>query len=162
MSRLYLIYLLIVCAFVAESQTLDPSFYANYKWRNIGPQRGGRSLGSSGSPGRPNEYYFGATGGGLWKTTDGGQEWAPVTDGKISSSSIGAVAVAETNPDIVYIGGGETQLRGSITQGDGVYKTTDGGKTWRHVGLKETQAIARIRVHPTNPEIVYVAALGHP
>jgi len=95
MSRLYLIYLLIVCAFVAESQTLDPSFYANYKWRNIGPQRGGRSLGSSGSPGRPNEYYFGATGGGLWKTTDGGQEWAPVTDGKISSSSIGAVAVAE-------------------------------------------------------------------
>lgn len=146
----------------AHSQTLDPSFYSNYKWRNIGPQRGGRSLGSSGSPGRPNEYYFGATGGGLWKTTDGGQEWAPVTDGKISSSSIGAVAVAETNPDIVYIGGGETQLRGSITQGDGVYKTTDGGKTWRHLGLKETQAIARIRVHPTNPEIVYVAALGHP
>lgn len=144
------------------SQTIDPSFYANYKWRNIGPQRGGRSLGASGSPGRPFEYYFGATGGGLWKTTDGGQEWAAVTDGKISSSSIGAVAVAETNPDIVYIGGGETQLRGSITQGDGVYKTTDGGKTWRHLGLKETQAISRIRVHPTNPDIVYVAALGHP
>jgi photosystem II stability/assembly factor-like uncharacterized protein len=132
------------------------------QWRNIGPQRGGRSLGSSGSPGRPYEYYFGATGGGLWKTTDGGQEWFPVTDGQISSSSIGAVAVAETNPDIVYIGGGETQLRGSITQGDGVYKTVDGGKTWRHLGLKETQAISRIRIHPTNPEIVYVAALGHP
>lgn len=145
-----------------QAQPLDPSFYSNYKWRNIGPQRGGRSLGSSGSPGRPNEYYFGATGGGLWKTTDGGQEWAAVTDGKISSSSIGAVAVAETNPDIVYIGGGETQLRGSITQGDGVYKTTDGGKTWRHLGLKETQAISRIRVHPTNPDIVFVAALGHP
>ncbi len=140
---------------------VDPSFYGNYTWRNIGPNRGGRSLGSSGSPGRPNEYYFGATGGGLWKTVDSGNNWFPVTDGQITSSSIGAVAVAETNPDIVYIGGGETQLRGSITQGDGVYKTTDGGKTWRDLGLKETQAISRIRVHPTNPNIVYVAALGH-
>ncbi len=146
----------------APAGTVDPRYFSSMKWRNIGPQRGGRSLGSSGSPGRPNEYYFGATGGGLWKTTDGGQEWAPVTDGQISSSSIGAVAVAETNPDVVYIGGGETQLRGSITQGDGVYKTIDGGKTWRHLGLKETQAISRIRVHPTNPDIVYVAALGHP
>lgn len=144
-----------------QAPPVDPTFYESYSWRNIGPNRGGRSLGSSGSPGRPNEYYFGATGGGLWKTVDGGNEWFPVTDGQISSSSIGAVAVAETNPDIVYIGGGETQLRGSITQGDGVYKTTDGGKTWRHLGLKETQAISRIRVHPTNPNIVYVAALGH-
>ncbi len=150
----------------ADAQTtsdqVDQKFYNNLKWRNIGPKRGGRSLGATGSPGRPNEYYFGATGGGLWKTTDGGQEWAPVTDGQISSSSIGAVAVAETNPDIIYIGGGETQLRGSITQGDGVYKSTDAGKTWRSLGLKETQAISRIRVHPTNPDVVYVAALGHP
>ncbi len=164
---LLLSYALIFDVASARAQTtkpdlpVDPSFYQGYSWRNIGPQRGGRSLGSSGSPGRPNEYYFGATGGGLWKTTDGGNEWFPVTDGQISSSSIGAVAVAETNPDIVYIGGGETQLRGSITQGDGVYKTTDGGKTWRHLGLKETQAISRIRVHPTNPNVVYVAALGH-
>lgn len=141
---------------------VDPSFYNNMTWRNIGPNRGGRSLSSMGSPGRPNEYYFGATGGGLWKTTDGGNEWFPVTDGQINSSSIGAVAIAETNPDIIYIGGGETQLRGSITQGEGVYKSVDGGKTWRHLGLKETQAISRIRVHPTNPDIVYVAALGHP
>lgn len=141
---------------------VDPSFYSNMTWRNIGPNRGGRSLSSMGSPGRPNEYYFGATGGGLWKTTDGGNEWFPVTDGQIGSSSIGAVAIAETNPDIIYIGGGETQLRGSITQGEGVYKSVDGGKTWRHLGLKETQAIARIRIHPTNPDIVYVAALGHP
>lgn len=143
-------------------QPIDKSFYEGLEWRNIGPNRGGRSLGSAGSPGRPNEYYFGATGGGLWKTTDGGNEWAPVTDGQITSSSVGAVAIAETNPDIVYIGMGEVQLRGSITQGDGVYKTKDGGKTWRHLGLKETQAVARIRIHPTNPDIVYVAALGHP
>lgn len=141
---------------------LDTSFYEGLEWRNIGPKRGGRSLGCAGSPGRPNEYYFGATGGGLWKTVDGGTEWKPVTDGQVTSSSVGAVAVAETNPDIVYIGMGEVQLRGSITQGDGVYKTKDGGKTWRHLGLKETQAVARIRIHPTNPDIVYVAALGHP
>ncbi len=140
----------------------DPSLYNQLEWRNIGPKRGGRCLGVAGSPGRPDEYYFGATGGGLWKTVDGGTEWFPVTDGQITSSSVGAVAIAETNPDIVYIGMGEVQLRGSITQGDGVYKTTDGGKTWRHLGLQETQAIARIRVHPTNPNIVYVAALGHP
>jgi photosystem II stability/assembly factor-like uncharacterized protein len=146
----------------STSSTYDLKFFDKMKWRNIGPPRGGRSLGASGSPGRINEYYFGATGGGLWKTTDGGTEWTPVTDGQITCSSIGAVAVAETNPDVVYIGGGETQLRGSITQGDGVYKSTDGGKTWRSLGLKETQAISRIRIHPTNPDIVYVAALGHP
>ena len=146
----------------SSTPPIDKSFYEGLEWRNLGPNRGGRSLGAAGSPGRPNEYYFGATGGGLWKTTDGGNEWKPVTDGQVTSSSVGAVAVAETNPDIVYIGMGEVQLRGSITQGDGVYKTSDGGKTWHHLGLKETQAVARIRIHPTNPDIVYVAALGHP
>lgn len=159
-------FLLVAPGLGAQTGGSEPAvaekFYNQLSWRNIGPLRGGRSLSSMGSPGRPNEYYFGATGGGLWKTVDGGNEWFPVTDGQISSSSIGAVAVAETNPDVVYIGGGETQLRGSITQGDGVYKTTDGGKTWRHLGLKETQAISRIRIHPTNPDIVYVSALGHP
>ncbi|MFD2100410.1 WD40/YVTN/BNR-like repeat-containing protein [Flagellimonas iocasae] len=145
-----------------NTTAVDTSFYSGFEWRNIGPNRGGRSLGCAGSPSRPNEYYFGATGGGLWKTIDGGNTWSCVTDGQVTSSSVGAVAVAETNPDVVYIGMGETQLRGSITQGDGVYKTTDGGKTWTHLGLKETQAIARVRVDPTNENIVYVAALGHP
>jgi photosystem II stability/assembly factor-like uncharacterized protein len=164
LSTLYSLCLILGTNQLTQAQQLpvDTSFYSSYSWRNIGPNRGGRSLGSSGSPSRPFEYYFGATGGGLWKTTDGGNEWSAVTDGQISSSSIGAVAVAESNPDIVYIGGGETQLRGSITQGDGVYKTTDGGKTWKHLGLQETQAIARIRVDPTNADLVYVAALGHP
>lgn len=142
--------------------TLDTLLTKAFEWRNVGPNRGGRSLGASGSPSRPNEYYFGAVGGGLWKTVDGGTTWKPVTDGQLTSSSVGAVAVSETNPDIVYIGTGETQFRGNIMQGDGVYKSVDAGKTWENIGLKETQAIARVRVDPTNPDIVFVAALGHP
>ncbi len=101
-------------------------------------------------------------GGGLWKTTDGGATWKPMTDGQIKSSSVGAVAVAESNPDVVYIGMGETELRGNIMQGDGVYKSADAGKTWKHIGLSDSQSIARIRVDPTNADVVYVAALGHP
>ena len=140
----------ILCApLFAQDIDFDAERFGSYQWRNIGPVRGGRSLSCIGSPGRPNEYYFGATGGGLWKTTDGGNTWFPVTDGKITSSSVGAVAVAETNPDVVYIGGGETQLRGSITQGDGVYKSTDGGKTWRHLGSsRDTGDLA----HPRPPD----------
>ncbi len=132
------------------------------KWKNIGPNRGGRSITSAGSAKRPLEYYFGAVGGGLWKTTDGGTTWKPVTDGQLKSSSVGAVAVSESNPDVVYIGMGETELRGNIMQGDGVYKSVDAGKTWTHIGLADSQAISRIRIHPTNPDIVYVSALGHP
>lgn len=130
-------------------------------WRNIGPNRGGRSLGISGSTKNKLEYYFGAVGGGLWKTIDGGLNWKPVTDGQITSSSVGAVAVSPSNPAIIYIGTGETQFRGNVMQGDGVYKSIDSGKTWRGIGLKNTQSISRVRVHPTNSDIVYVSALGH-
>ena len=132
------------------------------RWRSLGPLRGGRSIAAEGSVARPNEYYFGATGGGLWKTTDGGTTWRPVTDGQINSSSVGAIGIAPSNPDIVYIGMGETEIRGNIAQGDGIYKTTDGGKTWKHMGLADTLAVAKVRVHPKNPDLVYVAALGHP
>ncbi len=131
-------------------------------WRSIGPNRGGRSIAVAGSSKRPLEYYFGAVGGGLWKTTDGGTTWSPVTDGQIHSSSVGAVAVAESNPNVVFIGMGEACLRGNIMQGDGVYKSADAGKTWTHVGLADTHAISKIRIHPTNPDVVYVAAFGHP
>ena len=141
---------------------LDPALFGGLRWRSIGPARGGRSQTVAGSASRPLEYYFGATGGGLWKTTDGGVTWRAVADRFFKTSSVGAVAIAESNPDIVYAGMGETQLRGNIIQGDGVYKTTDGGRTWTHLGLQKTMAIARIRVHPANPDIVYVAALGDP
>src|SRR6185503_9592603 len=146
----------------AQSQPYDSTWFSGMSWRNIGPNRGGRSITSAGSPSRPNEYYFGATGGGLWKTTDGGTSWKPVTDQKIRSSSVGAVAVSESNPDIVFIGMGEVQLRGNIMQGDGVYRSPDGGKTWTWMGLASTQAIGRIRIDKTNPDLVYVAALGKP
>jgi photosystem II stability/assembly factor-like uncharacterized protein len=135
---------------------------ATLKWRNIGPNRGGRSIAAAGSSARPNEYYFGATGGGLWKTTDGGLTWAPVTDHMIASSSPGAVAVAPSNPDVVYIGMGEAELRANVIQGDGIYRSSDGGKTWQHSGLENTQTISRIVVDPSNADNVYVAALGHP
>ncbi|MEO5904504.1 MAG: glycosyl hydrolase [Gemmatimonadaceae bacterium] len=144
------------------TQAYDSSYFNGLDWRSIGPNRGGRSITSAGSSSRPNEYYFGATGGGLWKTIDGGTSWKPVTDGKIRSSSVGAVAVAESNPDVVFIGMGEVQLRGNIMQGDGVYRSGDAGKTWTHMGLANTQAIARIRIDKTNPDLVYVAALGKP
>src|SRR5919197_5424367 len=143
------------------SKDVDPSLYQALQWRNIGPQLGGRSLAVAGSAARPNEYWFGATGGGLWKTTNGGTDWAPVTDQKITSSSVGAVAVCPADPDTVYIGMGETALRGGVIPGDGVYKTTDGGGTWRHVGLADTQMIGKIRIDPADCNRVFVAALGH-
>ena len=139
---------------------IDSTLRAFYKWRNIGPGRGGRSIAVSGAKGRPKEAYFGAVGGGLWKTTDGGDNWLPITDGQITSASVGAVAVSETNPDIVYIGMGETALRGNIMPGDGVYKSTDAGKKWTHLAFPPGDAISKIRIHPTNPDIVFVASFG--
>src|SRR6478672_7524262 len=122
--------------------TVDPALYNGMRWRSIGPARGGRSIATAGSDARPNEYWFGATGGGAWKTVDGGTTWEPMTDGKINTSSIGSLAVCESNPDVVYIGGGETEFRGNIIQGDGIYKTADGGKTWTHLPqLRDSQAI---------------------
>ncbi len=151
-----------VTLFRLDAAGVDPALFGGLRWRSIGPARGGRSQAVAGANSRPLEYYFGATGGGLSKTTDGGVTWRPVSDRAFKTSSVGAVAVSESNPDIVYVGMGETELRGNILQGDGVYKSTDAGKTWTHAGLDKTMAVARIRIHPSNPDVVYVAALGNP
>ena len=139
--------------------TIDTLVYSSLRWRNLGPLRGGRSVAAAGSEARPGEYWMGTTGGGVFKTTDGGDTWTPVSDGYFGGT-IGAIAVAPSNPDVVYVGGGEFPIRGNVSHGDGLYKTTDGGRTWRYVGLVETRHIAKIRVHPSNPDLVYVAALG--
>ena len=138
----------------------DPMF-KGMKYRLVGPFRGGRSLTASGIPGDPTTYYFGATGGGVWKSTDGALTWKPVFE-KENSPAIGSLAVAVSNPNVVYVGTGEACLRGNIAQGDGVYKTLDGGKTWKNVGLRDSRAIGKVIVNPTNPDIAFVAALGHP
>jgi photosystem II stability/assembly factor-like uncharacterized protein len=144
----------------AQEVTLDPSFLSGYAWRNLGPDRGGRSIAVSGVIGRPQEAYFGAVGGGLWKTTNGGDDWIPVTDFKITSSSVGAVAVSETNPDLVFIGTGESCIRGNIIPGDGMYRSRDAGETWEHIGFRDTDAISKVRIHPTNPDVVFAAVFG--
>jgi photosystem II stability/assembly factor-like uncharacterized protein len=138
----------------------DPVF-KGLKYRPIGPFRGGRSLTASGIPGDPNTYYFGSTGGGVWKSTDGAMTWTSLFD-KEAVGSIGSLAVSPSEPNIVYVGTGEACIRGNISHGDGIYKTLDGGKTWKNVGLRDTRAIGKLIVHPRNPDIVYVAALGHP
>src|SRR5687768_1933550 len=142
------------------SQAPPGTVIETLEWRSIGPDRGGRSIAVSGVKGKPREAYFGAVGGGLWKTTDGGENWLPVTDGQIKSASVGAVAVSESNPDVVLLGMGESCIRGNIMPGDGVYKSSDAGKTWRHVGFSDSQAISKIRIHPSNPDIVWVASFG--
>ena len=133
---------------------------AGLRWRMLGPFRGGRTDAVTGVPGRPQEFYFGAVNGGVWKSIDAGRVWTPVFDSQ-PVASIGAIAVAPSAPDVVYVGTGESTLRDSMGFGNGVYKSTDAGKNWAHIGLDDTQHIGRIAVDPKNPNIVFVAAIGH-
>jgi photosystem II stability/assembly factor-like uncharacterized protein len=142
------------------AQQYDQSLLKGMKWRLIGPFRGGRALAVAGVPSDPNTYYFGGVAGGVWKSTDGGSNWTPLFD-KQPVASIGSIAVAPSDPNVIYVGTGEACIRGNISFGDGVYKSLDGGKTWAHLGLKDTRHIGKVLVHPTNPDIVFVAALGH-
>lgn len=156
-SFFFLLFFIVSTTF---SQALD-SIFKSVKYRNIGPFRGGRSVAASGVVNDPMTYYMGNTGGGLWKTEDGGQQWKNISDGFFKTSSVGAVAVSESDPNIVYVGMGEHAPRAVMTSyGDGVYKSTDAGKTWKSMGLKATQHISRIIIHPKNPDILFVAAQG--
>ena len=160
MKKIIFSFLLSFIITTSFAQTID-SIFNSVKYRNIGPFRGGRSVAASGVIGDPMTYYMGNTGGGLWKTEDGGQLWKNISDGYFKTSSIGAVAVSESDPNIIYVGMGEHAPRAVMTSyGDGVYKSTDAGKTWKNIGLKNTQHISRVVIHPKNPNIVFVAAQG--
>jgi photosystem II stability/assembly factor-like uncharacterized protein len=143
-----------------SAQQYDTSLYSGLRWRLIGPFRGGRVNAVSGVVGQPDTFYFGSVGGGVWKTMNAGRTWAPVFD-SANSASIGAIGVSPSNPGTVYVGTGEPDMRDSIQFGDGMYKSTDAGKTWKHVGLENTRQIGRIIVDPKNPNVLFVAALGH-
>lgn len=157
----HLIIILLLAGNLSSFAQIAPNTTLPLKYRNIGPFRGGRSVTASGVIGDPLTYYFGTTGGGVWKTSDAGQQWKNISDGFFTTGSVGAVAVSESNTNIVYVGMGEHAPRGVMTSyGDGVFKSTDAGKTWKKLGLEKTQHISRIQIHPTNPDLVYVAAQG--
>ena len=150
---------LVLCG-VAHTAALPANLFDQLQWRMIGPFRGGRISSVSGVAGDSTTFYFGSVGGGVWKTTNAGATWSPIFDQQ-PIASIGALAVAPSNPSVIYVGTGEADIRSQIGFGDGVYKSTDAGKTWRNVGLRDTRQIAAIQVDPRNPDLVYVAALGH-
>jgi photosystem II stability/assembly factor-like uncharacterized protein len=163
--RTLILFAAILCALVvpfvfATTQQVEPSTYGGLKWRLVGPFRGGRVITVAGVLSQPNTYYFGAVAGGVWKTMDGGNTWDPLFE-KQPVSSIGAIAISDSDPNVIYAGSGEACIRGNISPGDGVYKSTDAGKTWTNVGLKDTRHIGDVIIHPTDPNTVYVAALGH-
>ena len=145
---------------VGPLSDVDPSFMAALEWRFVGPPRGGRSVAVVGDPNEPLVFYFGSTHGGVWKSDDAGTYWRNVSDRFFKTAPVGAIDVSLSNPAVVYVGMGEAIPRQSTTPGDGVYKSIDGGQTWAHVGLEETRHIAKVRIHPSNPDIVYVAAAG--
>ncbi len=168
MSRSLAVLALALLSFPAACEALDQapdakpaSPYAALQFRQIGPFRGGRVGAVTGVQSDPLTYYMGATGGGIWKTTDAGAHWLPIADGQIKLGSVGAIAVADSDPNVVYAGMGEADLRGNASHGDGVYKSTDAGHTWTHMGLTDTQQIGALKVDPKNPDIAYVAAMGH-
>ncbi|HKG97756.1 MAG TPA: hypothetical protein VKA97_08075, partial [Pyrinomonadaceae bacterium] len=151
---------LLLAPLITIAQHLDSSLYSSLRWRMIGPFRAGRVNAVSGVVGQPDTFYFGSVGGGVWKSLNSGRTWTPVFD-STNVASIGALAVAPSNPNVVYAGTGEADMRDSIAFGDGVYKSMDAGKTWQHLGLENTKQIGRIIVDPKNPNTVFVAALGN-
>ncbi len=159
-STLILLTLLPAASAFSQNTDVDTSFYNGLKYRNIGPFRGGRSAAVTGVTNNPMLYYFGGTGGGVWKTEDAGQTWKNISDG-FFGGSIGAVAVSEWDPNVIYVGTGEETLRGNVSSGNGMWKSVDAGKTWKHIGLEDSRHISRIRINPKNPDLVYAAVIGH-
>ena len=144
-----------------RANDIDPKMLNAVRWRCIGPPRGGRVVAVAGDPVDPGTFYFGACAGGVWKTEDGGTYWENVSDGYFNTAAVGAIAVSDSEPSVVYAGMGEATIRLDVTHGDGVYRSNDGGHSWVHLGLEDTRHISSLRIHPTNPDIVFVAALGH-
>jgi photosystem II stability/assembly factor-like uncharacterized protein len=143
----------------AKPPAYPESVIGSMRYRLVGPFRGGRSAAVTGVPGKPHLFYFGSTGGGVWRTTDGGATWENISDG-FFGGSIGAVAVSESDPNVIYVGGGEKTVRGNVSHGDGMWRSLDAGKTWKQIGLADSQHIPRVRVHPKDPDVVYAAVLG--
>src|ERR1700761_9621493 len=148
-------------ALSSAAQLTDTALFGNLRWRMIGPHRGGRTVGGCGVPQQPNVFYIGVNNGGVWKTNDFGRTWRPIFDDQ-PTGSIGDVAVAPSNPNVVYVGSGEGIQRPDLSVGNGMYKSTDAGKTWTHLGLDNVHQIAVLSVDPTNENRLFVAALGHP
>lgn len=159
-TRALLLLTLLLPTIGASAQAIPPELVNGLKWRLIGPFRGGRAVAVAGVPGDSTTFYFGSVNGGIWKTTDAGVVWTPIFDGQ-PVASIGALAVAPSDPRIIYAGTGESDIREDLSSGDGVYRSTDGGATWNHIGLEDTRQISRIVIDPQNPNVVYVGALGH-
>src|SRR5438477_9944635 len=149
-----------VLPLMLAQQPYNANLYSGLRWRMIGPFRAGRVNAVTGVPGQPSTFYFGSVGGGVWKSNNSGRTWMPVFDSQ-PIASIGAIGVAPSNPDVVYVGTGEADMRSQISYGNGMYKSTDAGKTWTHIGLDNTRQIGRVLVDPQNPDVVFVAALGH-
>src|SRR5213594_1097311 len=156
-----IISLISIFATLAPAQQFDPKLYQELRWRLIGPFRGGRSVAISGIPSQPNVFYMAANNGGVWKTTDYGRTWNPIFDDQ-PTGSVGALAIAPSNPEIIYVGSGEGLRRPDLSTGDGIYKSSGGGRSWQHLGLRDGQQIAAIVVDPHDPNRVLVAVLGHP
>ncbi|HZE88235.1 MAG TPA: glycosyl hydrolase, partial [Verrucomicrobiae bacterium] len=154
--------ILVVLALVSPGAAVQigDEMFKGMKWRLVGPHRGGRVVAVAGVPGEPDTYYFGGVAGGVWRTVDGGQNWIPLTD-KEPFSNVGAIAIADSNPNVLYVGTGEGCIRGNVTYGDGIYRSVDGGRTWKNVGLRDTRQIGAVIVDPRDADVAYVAALGH-